>query len=236
MKKIPLLIAFLFAALLCSCEKDETIPEGKVRIDVRASFYDVFKDLKDTSGKLCFTGPLPDSLRFRVGFFLFRDKGDGSCREECHTAVFLNNIKDLARVSMDVESGMFKMITVVDIVVLKDGKVVDFFNEIGIHEDPAQMEINCNKSAGCYNAIGYLTTEKIHLQKSGEKVSVDLEMKPLGSLLTFCFYNVDSGSPAVFYSVPSVYRCLLTLQEKDRFDIYNKFDYYRGSILLAKDD
>ena len=134
MKKIPYLLILLFAVLLCSCEKG-SIPEGKVRVKVRASFYDVFKDLKDTSGKLCFERPLPDSLRFRVGAILYKVEESGKLRIVGNKAVLLSDIKNVAGISMDAEPGNFRVLTTVDVVKIKEGKIAATYNEIGIFKD-----------------------------------------------------------------------------------------------------
>ena len=190
MKKIALLMAILFAVLLCSCEK-KRIPEGKARIDVRASIYDVFKDLKDPSGKFIFRESLLGNSYFRVSVFFYKDKDNGESYLE-HTLLFyLQDIKGIAAGSIDVDPGDYRVIATVDIVEKSKDKLRLEYNRVEPFRYMPEVSVVSNMESGSNNAVGYSAAGRIHLKKSGKKKEVDLQLKPLGSLITFCLYNID---------------------------------------------
>ena len=61
-------------------------------------------------------------------------------------------------------------------------------------------------------------------------------MKPLGSLLTICFYNFDSSILPKFYVLESIYSCYIDLSGENGLDLENRLASYGCNISPVGND
>ena len=209
MKKSGCLLLLLPVLLFSSCEKEEEIPDGKVRVSVGVSVYGAFRNLTDGHGRPFFEGRMPGDFRVRVAAFLYRKSTGEADSLTDRKVVFLDNPQDDAHFQLESRPGEFVVLATADIVQLKDGELLANYNDVVINLYKPQIEIRFKNYAGAYNAAGFSASQKFGVPESGGRMQVKLQAIPTGSLVNLSFRGIDSGK-GDRYTLPGLYRHLIT--------------------------
>lgn len=202
MKKKSFLAMLLCVVLFCSCDKDG-VPGNKVRIDIQTSAFDVVKNLKDAQGKIYFTDTLPQGYRMRVHCFVYR-YATSSLDHDTPVSMqvaYLDDVTAVAGFSVETDPGDFRVITTADLVKMSGERVAMAYNDIANRDRSVEVTVKFKNNGGYLNAVGTVASERFSLE-GGSKKEVNLEMQPIGALITTTFFNVDaSKSDQIIYRV-----------------------------------
>lgn len=194
MKKTFLCLLLCLPAILFSSCDEDSVPSDKVRLQIQASAFDVVKNLKDTEGNLYFTGKLTDGYRLRITCIVYsyaKSFIESEKQESIQTA-YLDDVTGMASFTVETDPGDFRVIATADLVKMNGNNVALAYNDIVSDIDFINVSVNFKNNGGYLNAAGTADSERISLE-GGNKADVSLNIQPIGSLITTCFYNVDAS-------------------------------------------
>lgn len=192
-KNCVLAMLLLCMAVFTSCDKDE-VPSDKVRLKIKTSALDVVKNLKDPQGNLYFADKLPEGYRLRINCFVY-------CYSTIHyendklvatETAYLDNVTAAANFTVETDPGSFRVVTTADLVKMSGNQVSMSYNDISPDKSSINVQIQFKNKGGYLNAAGKAVSEKIALEEGGSQKDIVLNMKPIGSLITATFFNVDA--------------------------------------------
>lgn len=191
MKKI--LILWMMIAVLAACNNDKEV-EIEYQLTAKIDVLDVVKDLKDLDNAALFpNGSIPDEdYSSRVRFFVYDDQGD-LCFDK---TTITKDFSEVVTISTALKKGKYTLIATADLVKASNNKVsFEFwiFNQI---KSLDKFTIKDDDYVGWeYKALGICNVE-LDMESSH---TINAKVKPVGSLITFYFSNINSNSISTIY-------------------------------------
>jgi hypothetical protein len=192
MKNLAITVFILLAlAILTSCEGNKKDVDVQYQLTVSVDVRNVVKNLKDLDNTDYFSnGVIPDEdYRVRINLFIYKEDGSLVGKE----TQIVDNFYKKMEVKKSMDTGKYTLVASADIVESSGSNVEFEFWKFENTDDLRSLRVVDLKYVGFYyKAIG-ISKKTIEIEKSE---SQEIVVDPIGSLITFHFYNASASKIA----------------------------------------
>jgi hypothetical protein len=242
MKNIAVIILITFVAFTSSCNDKNKGVDIQYQLTVSVDVRNVVKNLKDLDNTDYFSnGVIPDEdYRVRINLFIYKEDGSLVSKE----MQIVDNFYKKMEVKKSMDTGKYTLVASADIV-KSTGSNVDFeFWKFENTDDLRSLRVvDLKYKVFYYKAIG-VSTKTIEIEKSE---SQEIVVDPIGSLITFYFYNASASKiayiiyewskSAEYYRVDDEESNVITSAVSDGFEVTSQYTgYYDPRYFLPTQD